>query len=178
MKKVFIPIIISILLFGCSGSAEMSFYKKPNAKIDLTAPAVILSDKAGMFQDMTFADIFSTELLKDGMNLMDRSTLQGLLKEKGFDWNNILSQQQYIKIGTSSPVRTILIVNAQMYGQTVYQASCRVIDAITGELLMSMNITNPSVNSLYIGNESTSSIAKNWADNITGHNDSTQNTHN
>jgi hypothetical protein len=121
-----------------------------------------------MFQDMTFVDILSTQLLGKGVNLMDRSTLQGMLKEKGFNWNDIMTGQQYFQIGSASPVKTIIIVNAQMVGQMVARATCRVLDATSGTVLMSMNVTNPvPYQPIYIGNKSTSKIAQEWADEIT-----------
>ena len=167
--KNFLTFPVLLLLFvGCAGTANTSFYKKPNAKINLSEPAVVISDKAGFLNDMTFADMLSVELLKDGLNLMDRSTVEGLVKEKGFDWDNLLSQQQFIKIGDSSPVKIVIIINAQMIGQMVSQATCRILNTKTGELLASMSVTNPQpYNNIYLGNKSTSDIIKDWANQIT-----------
>ncbi len=168
IKIVFIAVILSNIL-GCAGSSDSSFYKKPDIRIDFSNPTVIISDKIGFNQDMTFADILSTELLNKGVNLMDRSVLQGLLKDKGITWDQIISGQQYFNIGKSSPVKTIIVINADMIGQMLSKASCRVLDSNTGSVLMSMNITNPQpYNSIYLGNKSTSSIAKEWANYIVG----------
>ena len=165
--KDIVIVMFLMTLYGCSGSAETSIFRKPRSNIDIASPAVVLSDKTGMLQDMTFADILSTELLGRGVNLMDRSTLQGMLNDKGYDWNQIISGQQYFKIGTASPVKTLIIVNAEMAGQIVSKATCRVLDATSGTMLLSMNITNPApYNNMYLGNRSTSSIAKQWADEI------------
>jgi hypothetical protein len=171
MRTVMVLALLTCaVLAGCSGSAQTSSFRKPGVVVDLSAPAVVLSDQMGMSQDMPFLDILSTQLLGKGMNLMDRSTLRGILKEKGLNWNDIVSGQQYFQIGTASPVKTIIIVNAQMMGQMVAKATCRVLDATSGTMLMSMNVTNPApYQPMYLGNKSTARIAEEWAEEITGH---------
>lgn len=167
--SILINSALLVALVGCGGTSDSSLYKKQGSHIDLTEPTVVISDQTGMLRDMTFPDILSTELLSRGVNLMDRSTLEGLLKEKGLSWDQVISGQQYLEIGASSPVKTIIIVNAQMVGKMVSTATCRVLDSQTGELLMSMNVTNPQPYSvIYLGNKSTSKIAKEWANGITG----------
>ncbi|MGA7719830.1 MAG: hypothetical protein WCA84_01505 [Ignavibacteriaceae bacterium] len=171
MKNLISFLLLFLSFIGCSGSASMQIVKKPNTKIDLASPTVVLTDKTENTQDMTFVDMLATKLLGMGMNLMDRSTLQAMLKEKGVNWDQVISGQQYFKIGENSHIKTIIVVNSIMNGSMVIRASCRVIEASTGTLLMSMTITNPSMNEGYVGNESIPDIISEWANAITSDED-------
>lgn len=145
-------------------------YKKPNASVDLQAPVVILAERTGFAfaaQDNTFQDIFSTELLKHGVNVMDRTTVSGLVEKAGGSLSDIRSGI-YNKIFEATPVRTVIVLNAEMVAQMVSHASCRVLGA-DGGVLLSMNISNPApYQPIYIKNWSTERIAEEWAEAISG----------
>jgi len=168
---LFIAILATVVvLTGCGGSPQITYFKNDKAKIDLSKPMVILSDenKFNIYgTNSTFIDIFTAHLLNKGINLIDRSTLEDLVSKSGFNFNEILSGKQYFKIASNTTVKTIIVVNSTMIGQMVSTATCRVLDAESGNTIMAMSITNPRpYSNIYVLNKSTNTIAEEWANNI------------
>jgi len=132
-----------LLLIGCAGGSHTSITRKPGAKIDITAPTFLISEDVGLLQvqDNTFRDMLGTELLKNGVNLVDKA---------------------------GPNVRNIITVNARMVGDLISRATCKVTDT-AGSIIMSLDFTNPAAgNGMYIGNRGTSSVIREWAAAIAG----------
>jgi curli biogenesis system outer membrane secretion channel CsgG len=97
----------------------------------------------GATDDMVLPDALATELMARRFRVIERSALRQIVSERGMDLTEILNGEEYFTLGTVADVSTVVIVNPTMVGPAVANASVRVVDVASGDLLLSTTYTQP-----------------------------------
>ena len=141
-----IAIIFVLSITSCAGGPSVSTYKRPNATLSTSNPIAVVPAKFGQPNDLMLPDALATELLMLGFNVVERTVLAQMVNEKGLNLTEILNGEEYFKLGEHVNIQTVVIVNSTIEGVGVANATCRVIDIKTGEMLLSTTYTQPAPN--------------------------------
>ena len=132
-----IVLFLTSLLVACAGGPQISAHHRAGAYIEKSSPIAIVPAKIGNPDDLVLPDAITTELLGMGLNVIERTTLSQMVKEKGLDLTEILNGEEYFKIGILTNIETIVIVNSRMEFGNVKNATLRVVDSKTGSIIVS-----------------------------------------
>jgi len=132
-----IVLFLTSLLVACAGGPQITTHHRAGAYIEKSSPIAVVPAKIGDPDDLVLPDAITTELLGMGLNVIERTTLSQMVKEKGLDLTEILNGEEYFKIGKLTNIETIVIVNSRMEFGDVKNATLRVVDSKTGSIIVS-----------------------------------------
>ncbi len=91
-----------------------------------------------------FADVLSNELLGVGFRIIERVRLETLLREQQLSLTGLLERQDYVQIGKMASIRNLFIISVVFTPKlgNVSNASLKLVDVNTGEVLISTNYTH------------------------------------
>jgi len=164
--NIIIYAFIPFLIYSCSGGHKLSSYNKPGAKISKSDQIAVVPVNMGLEDSVVLPDAISTELVGFGFNVIDRSALTQRARDKGLDLSIIINEAEYYKLGYSTNVNQLVIVNSQLHQNTlVKNATVKVINAKDGSIIFSSTFQNPAPTSpAYIRNLDMIEIAKLFAE--------------
>ena len=112
-------------------------------------------------------DAIATELLGFGLNIVERTTLSQMVRERGLDLTEILNGEEYFKLGEITKVSKVVIVSSRMKGVGVANATVRIVDTKSGAIILSTTYTQPAPNNpIYARHHSLVDTAKQIAESI------------
>jgi len=136
-------------LVSCAGNPQLRTYVKPGAVIDRATKIAVVPSKVEGSDDLVLPDAIATELLGLGLNVVEPTTLSQLENERGLDLTEILNGEEHFKRGTLADFSAVIIVNATIMGTGVANASVRVVDIATGDIIMSTSYSQPAPDNAY-----------------------------
>ena len=142
--RIGLPTLVMALLVGCIGGPKVKASRRSNANLKPTDQIAVVPSKIGGEDDLLLPDAIATELMGYGYNVVERTALAQMVKERGFDYTEILNGQEYFKIGASTSVKAVVIVTTRMQGIGVAGATCRVVSTTDGSILMSVSYSQPA----------------------------------
>lgn len=118
-------------------------FQHPDAALDPDA-ALAVVPPTGRHPDRLFLpDAIVTELLSNGVNVIDRSVLAERVRDGGEDLDSILESEQYFRLGEVIDLKALVVVNSTMRGSGVGSATCRIVELPSGKILLSNSYEQP-----------------------------------
>jgi len=141
MKKLWLLVLMVLGVSGCATTHHA--WTEKVSKLDMSG-----QKRVAIFQlngDMTgaVADALTTELMGMGFEVVERSSLNAILKEMKLDYSGALDSAQRKEVARASDANAIVFGSVQTtYGGNIYFMDLRFVDIATGEILWSMNYVN------------------------------------
>lgn len=118
-------------------------YHCPEAALDPSLPVAVVPPTGRDADRLFLPDAIVTELLSQGVNVIDRSSLTALVREGGEDLQSILESEQYFRLAKVTELKALIVVNSVMRGIGVGSATCRVVELPAGRILLSTSYEQP-----------------------------------
>jgi hypothetical protein len=136
-------LILSFVLSYCAGAPKITPSYRNGVYIHSASSILVVPEKIDNRNDLILPDALSTELLNMGLDVIDRTALVQMAKEKGLDFTEIIKGKEYSKIWALAEIKYIAIVNSRFIGSGVSNASVRIVTTKTGSLIFSATYSQP-----------------------------------
>ncbi len=137
MKIVVYMLVIAILFAGgCSSGRGQSFSRVGFnfSTIDKVAIVAVEGTLRSELAKNQIADLFAMELLKKGYAPKERSSVDAVLREQGFQASELITEAGAAEAGKILNVPAVLIINVPHFGDEIF-ISAKMVDIEDGSIL-------------------------------------------
>ena len=137
MKIVVYMLVIAILFAGgCLSGRGQSFSRVGYnfSTIDKVAIVTVGGTLRSELAKNQIADLFAMELLKKGYAPKERSNVDAVLREQGFQASELISEAGAAEAGKILNVPAVLIINVPHFGDEIF-ISAKMVDIEDGSIL-------------------------------------------